>query len=166
MGKAHRFRSEHFRRLPELMEKQWAFDLADSQAYGRLAIFRTAKEIKVTQPGLLEKSDPTVADIHYLLDRYHAYAEARQNAFKQLDSLLWQKLPGMRKGEVVEKLKRALGTPQPPDDLPYHIYIARLDALNICSESRLLELDQKRLPALSRAEREEILSFPAQADLW
>ncbi len=141
-----------------LVNRQWSFREADDQAVGRLAIFRTSRELEITHPGFLENPTPTPAEICHLNQRYQAYSEARQNAFNQLDRLLYR-LPGMRKGETVDLLRRALGTPHPPDDLPHHIYIARLDALGICSKRRLHEFFQTDLPALNRSERQEFYRF-------
>ena len=140
------------------IEAQLAFNESDSQASGRIAIFRAQAELKLTKPGLLQMANPRLADIALLRARYEAYLQARILALQKLDSLLYSllyKLPGIRKGTPVALSRRAHGVPHPPDDIPHYLYIARLDALDLCSEKRLLEFFREDMPSLSRVERQQ-----------
>jgi hypothetical protein len=138
--------------------RQWAFAEADAQAPGRIAIFRAAREIELTRPGLLKSTTPNVADIVLLDSRYAVYDRAREAALARLDKLLY-KVPGMQTGKLLPLAEVALGVPNPPDDVPRYLYIARLDALGICSEERLKEFLQDEFSKLSEAKQLEFYSF-------
>jgi len=120
----------------DLVARQWAFAEADSHASGRVAIFRAANELRLLRPGFLELTAPTVADIAHLENRYSAYSDAREQALNALSDLVF-KVPGMRTGKELPWDERALGVPNPPPDMLRHLYVARLDALGICSAKRL-----------------------------
>ena len=68
-------------RFPRLVQRQWAFEDADSQAYARIAIFRAVRELRITNRGLLANKSPTLAAIQLLHDRYEAYMQARLKAY-------------------------------------------------------------------------------------
>jgi hypothetical protein len=135
-----------------LVTRQWAFADADAHAAARVAIVGAAREIALTHPGLLQNTSPTMAQILHLADRYHAYTAARQQALAALVTILY-KAPGVRTGKPVPFTERAGGVPNPPDDVPRYLYIARLDALGICSPARLEEFLRAEYPRLPRARR-------------
>lgn len=136
----------------DLVVRQWAFAEADTDASGRIAIFRAVQEIDMTHPGLLKSTSPKLADISHLDSRYGAYSKARAEALAALADILY-KVPGMRTGRHLPFDEVALGVPHPPDDVPRHLYIARLDALGICSQERLKEFLRDELPNFSREKR-------------
>jgi hypothetical protein len=138
----------------DLVERQWAFADADNQASGRIAIYRTTREFQRLMPGFLDRKSPTLEDIALLECRYDAYSLARKEALKALSDLVF-KVPGMRTGRELPSGERALGVPNPPNDVPRHLFLARLDALGICSEDRLKEFIRDELPTLSREKRQE-----------
>lgn len=67
-----------------LILKQWAFAEADSQASGRIAIYRAAEELKLTHAGLLDSRAPKLSDIQTLQSRYDAYKAARKQSLDAL----------------------------------------------------------------------------------
>src|SRR5258708_1532896 len=138
----------------ELVTRQWAFADADAHAFGRIAIFRAAQEIELTKPGLLKSTSPTLSDIRHFEHRYAAYAKTRKQALNAVAKLLY-KVPGIRTGKRLSPEERAFGLPHPPYDVPRYLYIARLDALGICSPARLAEFLRNELPHLARAKRQK-----------
>jgi hypothetical protein len=137
-----------------LVTRQWAFAEADADASGRIAIFRAVQEIEMTHPGLLKSANPKLADISYLDSRYGAYSKARGEALAALADILY-KVPGMRTGKRLPFDEVALGVPNPPDDVPRYLYIARLDALGVCSSTRLTEFMREDFPKLDRGKRQK-----------
>jgi len=131
-----------------LVTRQWAFAEADADASGRIAIYRAVQEIDLTHPGLFKSTSPKLADIAYLDSRYIAYSNARAEALAALADILY-KVPGMRTGKRLPLDEVALGVPNPPDDVPRHLYIARLDALGICTRERLEAFLRDELPKFS-----------------
>jgi hypothetical protein len=142
----------------DLVSRQWAFAEADNQASGRVAIFRAAKELNLLQPGFLECPSPTLADIALFDNRYTAYSNAREQALAALSEIVF-KVPGIRTGKELPWHEQALGVPHPPNDVPRHLFLARLDALGICSNERLAEFMRAELPKLSRAKRQEFYAM-------
>lgn len=142
----------------KLITRQWAFAEADSQAAARIAIFRAAKELEITHPGLLKAKRPKLADISCLDSRYSAYSQARDEALKAISDLLY-KVPGMRTRHSLPLDEVALGMPNPPDDVPRYLFIARLDALGLCSHKRLNGFLQDELPKLTREKRQKFYSM-------
>jgi hypothetical protein len=138
---------------PDLVVRQWAFADADSQNEGRIAIFRAAKEIELTHPALLKSRNPTLSDIQILEDRYLAYKNARKQALAALDELLY-KVPSIRTGKPLPLDEVALGVPNPPNDVPRYLFIARLDALGLCSPERLKKFIGEELPNLNHEKRQ------------
>ncbi len=137
-----------------LVTRQWAFAEADADASGRIAIFRAVREIELTHPGLLKSMSPKLADIAYFDSRYAAYSKTRADALAALAKILY-KVPGMLTGKRLPFDEVALGVPNPPNDVPRHLYIARLDALGICSQERLKEFLREELPKFSREKRQQ-----------
>jgi hypothetical protein len=142
----------------ELVTRQWAFAEADAHAPGRIAIFRAAREIELTRPSLLKATSPNVADVALLSSRYAIYDRARETALAALEKLLY-KVPGMRTGTPLPVAEVALGVPNPPDDVPRFLYIARLDALGICSPDRLKEFLRDEFPKLKQAQKLKFRRF-------
>ena len=136
-----------------LVTRQWAFAEADNQASGRGAIYRAANELHLLQPGFLDRTSPTLADIALFDNRYAAYSNAREQALAALSDIVF-KVPGIRTGKELPWDERALGIPHPPTDVPRHLFLARLDALGICSIERLTEFMREELPKLSREKRQ------------
>lgn len=141
-----------------LVLRQWAFAEADNQASGRVAVFRAANELHLLQPGFLERPAPTLADIALFDDRYTAYSNAREHALAALSKIVF-KVPGIRTGKELPWDEQALGIPHPPTDVPRHLFLARLDALGICSTERLAEFMRDELPTLSREKRQAFYSM-------
>lgn len=137
-----------------LVDRQWAFADANSQALGRVAISRTVQEIGLTHPGLLKSKRPTLEQIQILEDCYTAYSHAREQALSALADLVF-KVPGMRTGKVLPLYARARGVPEPPPDVPIHLFLGRLDALGICSPERLKDFMREVLPRMGRKSRQE-----------
>jgi hypothetical protein len=142
-----------FKLHKSVIESQWAFNESDSQAAGRIAIFRAAQELEITTPGMLTKTAPTLSEINLLQIRFNAYKAARETAFTALSAILY-KIPGIRRGRVSLK-RQARGIPRPPEDVPHHLYIARLDALNICSQAGFEEFRRDDFPKLTRKQRQD-----------
>jgi hypothetical protein len=136
------------------VNRQEAFAEADSQASGRIAIFRACNEIGLTHPRLLDNATPTLSDIGILESRYAAYSAAREQALDTLAKILY-KIPVMRTGRALPHDEVALGVPYPPDDVPRHLYVARLDALGLCSPELLAQFVGEELPNLKASKREE-----------
>ena len=136
-----------------LIENQWAFHQADDQADGRIAIHRAGQEFALLAPRLLTLKEPSLADLALLKDRYTAYGQARAEALEALANLLY-KVPDMRTGIPLPVEERAVGLPHPPVDVPRHLYIARLDALGLCSQRRLASFGAQDFPKLDRAKRQ------------
>jgi hypothetical protein len=134
--------------------RQWAFVETDAQAPGRIAIFRATREIELKNPDFFKPTNPTVADIALLNSRYVIYGTAREAALTALEKLLY-KVPGMRTCKPLPLAEVALGVPNPPDDVPRYLYIARLDALGICSQARLNEFLRDEFPKLKPAKKVE-----------
>lgn len=141
-----------------VVARQWAFAEADNQASGRVAIFRVANELREIRPGFLELTAPTLADISFLDDRYDAYTNAREQALAALSELVF-KVPGIRTGKNLPFEQRAYGIPHPPPDVPRHLFLARLDALGICSDERLHEFMRDDLAKLKRDKRQEFYAM-------
>lgn len=142
----------------ELVLRQWAFAEADNQASGRVAVFRAAQELNLLHPGFLELAAPTLADIALLEARITAYSNAREQALAALSKIVF-KVPGIRTGKALPWDEQALGIPHPPTDVPRHLFLARLDALGICSTERLTEFMRDELPSLSREKRQAFYSM-------
>lgn len=138
----------------DLVTRQWSFADADAHAAGRIAIFRAVREIEMTHPGLIKSTSPKLADITYLDSRYTAYSKARQEALAALADILY-KVPGVRTGKHLPPDEVALGVPHPPDDVPRYLYIARLNALGVCSLARLAEFMREDYPKLDRSQRQQ-----------
>lgn len=136
-----------------VVEAQSDYATFDDVLTGRVAIYRTTKELKKTRPELLALTAPTVADIQHLLQRYAAYLQARQDAISLLHPLVFpNKLHSKR---ALPFGKRAIGLPYPPEKFPHHIYIARLAAFEKCSPERLAEFFAERFLKLTRAQMDE-----------
>jgi len=135
----------------DLVERQWTFADADNQATGRVAISRAVLEINITHPGLLESKSPTLKNIKILKHHYVAYFKARKRALTALAKLVF--IPELRTGKRLPIDQVALGVPRPPKDVPRYLYIARLDALAVCSPKRLNDFIREDLPNLSRPQR-------------
>lgn len=133
--------------------KQWAFAEADAHASARVAMFRAAKEIELTHPGLLQNTSPTLEQIRYLNDRFRCYHAAREESLGALEAILY-KVPGIRARRPVPHLKRAIGVPHPPDDVPHYLYLARLHALGVCSPERFAKFIQEGFPKLKSTQRQ------------
>jgi hypothetical protein len=145
-----------------LVENQWAYRDADYHASGRIAIWRTFRELEITHPQL-ELSRPTLADIAHVQERFTAYREALANALAALARLLF-KIPAFRNlpPDPLPLAERALGVPNPPDNVPRFLYIARLKALGICSPARLAEFMRDDFPKLDQAKRKQFNRVAAQ----
>lgn len=140
------------------VETQWAFNEADNQAEERIAIYRAAQESSLIHPGLLECKAPNLADIALLQDRYTAYAQAREDALNALADLLY-KTPGIRAGRTLPPEEQAFGLPWPPDNVPHYLYIARLDALGLCSQPRFAKFITQDFLKLDREKRNRFYEF-------
>jgi hypothetical protein len=147
-----RFRDSTIQLHKNLVNRQWAFAEADDHAAGRIAIFRAGKEIELTRPSLLACTSPALSDIRLLESRYLAYTSARDEALAAVANLVF-KFPGVRTGKSLPLDEVALGVPNPPEDVPRYLYIARLEALGICSEQRLTEFMKDDFPKLTRQKR-------------
>jgi hypothetical protein len=134
--------------------RQWAFAEADGHATARVAMFRAAKEIELTNAGFLQIASPKLEQIRYLDNRFRAYIAAREQALGALETILY-KVPGIRTGQPVPHQMRAVGVPHPPDDVPHYLYIARLDALSICSPERFAKFIQEDFLKLDRSQRQQ-----------
>jgi hypothetical protein len=137
-----------------LIEKLLNFQGYDDAHTSRVAIHRAANELELLRPGFFELAAPTLADIALLDDRYSSYLNAREQALTALSDLVF-KVPGMRTGRVLPINERALGVPHPPVDVPRYLYIARLDALGICSSKRLKKFLRYELPKRNRPQRQK-----------
>lgn len=137
-----------------LVETRMSYSGYDADPSGRVAIYRAANELKLLRPGFLELAAPNLADIAHLENRYAAYTLAREQALAALSKLVF-KVPGMRTGKVLPLNEQALGVPNPPTDVPRHLFLARLDALGICSPERLKAFIRDELPNFSLAKRQE-----------
>jgi hypothetical protein len=138
----------------KLVKNQLALKESDRQAEGRIAMCRVTKELAITNPGLLSKAAPLLEDIRILEQRYSAYKTARADALRVVLEILCR-IPGVRKGVTLPSHDQAVGLPHPPEDVPNHLYIARLDALDICSQERLKHFMQNGFTKLDHRQRQE-----------
>jgi len=140
---------------------QWTFAHADQQAPSRLGILRAVAELNLTHPQLLPNPSPTLADIELLSDRHAAYVQARKSALGALDQLLY-KVPGIRTGKPLRYPLRAHGIPRPPhDDVPQFLYLARLEALGLCSPERFSKFVREDFAKLARDQRQQFYRMAA-----
>jgi hypothetical protein len=146
----------------ELVTRQWAFADADAHAFGRIAIYRAAQEIELTKPGLLKSTSPTLSDIQHLEARHAAYTIAREQALRALAKHLY-KVPGICTGKPLSPEERAFGLPHPPNDVPRHLYIARLDALGVCSQARFQKFIHEDFLKLDRDKRQRFYGMSLKA---
>lgn len=156
------FRDSTRARYQALVEHQWAYRDADFHASGRIAIWRAFRELEVTHPDL-DLARPTLADIAHVEERYTAYAAALTNALAALARLLY-KTPAFRNlpPDPLPLAERALGVPNPPDNVPRFLYIARLEALGICSPARFAEFMRNDFPKLDRVRRQQFYNVAAR----
>jgi hypothetical protein len=142
----------------ERIQRQVVFREADDQAVGRVAIHRADKELALDNPQWLEERSPTLQRIAHVRRRYLAYQKARELALNHLDRLLYPpallKKYGVERGELVHWLRRAYGVPRPPNDIPRFVFIARTEALRLCSQERFDDFCKSDLPKLSREDRQ------------
>jgi hypothetical protein len=136
-----------------LVESQLDYSTFDDVLTGRVAIYRTVKELEITHPGLLERTVPSLADIRHLRQRYGDYLRARRDAIALLSPLVF--LPRLQTKDKLALDAQAVGLPHPPEKFPRHIYIARLAAFGKCSPERLAEFFAERFLNLSRHEMDE-----------
>lgn len=136
-------------------EQHWEFKEYNGQAEGRLAIWRAVREMAVSHPGSISKSAPTLAEIQHLVDRYQAYLDARTNALDEVAAIIY-KIPGITDATSPFRWdKHGLGGERLRDDVPPHLYYARLDALKICSPHKFEEFIRKKFLTLTREERQD-----------
>jgi hypothetical protein len=144
----------------ERIQHQLVFREADDQAIGRVAIYRADKELSHDDPRWLEEQLPKLERIAHVQSRYLAYQKAREQALQRLDRLLYPpallKKYGVERGEPVHWLRRAYGVPRPPDDIPRFVFIARTEALHLCSQERLDAFCASDLPKLSSEDRQRL----------
>jgi len=136
-----------------VVEAQLDYSTFDDVLSGRVAIYRTARELEKMQPKLLAQSAPALADIQHLVQRYDAYMRARQDAIGLLHPLVF--LKSLHSKRALPFDERAIGLPHPPEDFPDHIYIARLLAFGKCSPKRQAEFFAERFLKLTHAQMNE-----------
>lgn len=136
-----------------VVEAQLDYSTFDDVLTGRVAIYRTTKELEKTRPELLALTAPAVVDIQHLLQRYAAYLQARQDAIALLHPLVF--LNKLRSKRELPFADRAGGQPHPPVNFPHHIYIARLAAFGKCSPARLAEFFAEKFLKLTRTQMDE-----------
>jgi hypothetical protein len=146
----------------DLVARQWAFRDADHHASGRIAIWRTFKELQVTHPKF-DTAQPTLSDIAYVQGRYDAYTAALDRALAALERLLY-KIPDFQDlpPEPLPMDEVALGVPNPPSNLPRFLYMARLEALGICSPARFAEFMRDDFPKLAPSRRQQFYRVASQ----
>lgn len=144
------------------MRPQWAFRDADNHASGRIAIWRTWRELAVAHPNL-PTACPTLAYIAHVQDRVAAYANARAKALAALAKLLY-KIPAIKilPPDPLPSHESAFGLPDPPANLPSFLYIARLEALGICSPERFASFMRDDFPKLGRDRRQQFYRVASQ----
>jgi hypothetical protein len=135
------------------VEAQICFSTFDDTDEGYVAIYRTAKELAITHPGLLEMCAPSLADINHLRFRYGAYLRARLDAIALVAPIVF--VPGLKSKARLSFEGQTFGDPGPEPNFPLHIYIARLAAFGKCSPARLAEFFAERFLRLSRPQKEE-----------
>lgn len=146
----------------DLVSRQWAYRDADYHASGRIAIWRTFRELEVTHPRL-DITRPALADIAYVQARYAAYAAALNRALAAVHRLLY-KIPEIQNlpPKPLPPDERAFGLPNPPANLPAFLYVARLKALGICSPERFTSFMRDDFPKLDRARRQQFRRVASQ----
>jgi hypothetical protein len=138
----------------KFVTNQWAFNESDQQAVSRIAIYRAQNELAITKPGLLSNPAPRLEDIDLFENRFCAYESARLKALRVVAQLLC-KIPGMCEKPTRPLELSAAGFREPPKGIPLHLYVARLDALGMCSESGLRLFLRHNLPRLDPKRRRE-----------
>ena len=139
----------------ELVRRQWVYHDADFHASGRIAIWRAFQELAVTHPRL-DTSCPTLVDIAHVQDRYTAYNASLSRALAAVHRLLY-KIPAIQNlpAKPLPPDQRAVGLPNPPAHLPPFLYVARLEALGLCSAERFANFMRDDFPKLGRAQRQQ-----------
>ncbi len=139
----------------DLVAKQWAFRDADHHASGRIAIWRAFRELEITHPRF-DTVSPKLANIAYVEERYDAYTAALDRALAALAKLLY-KIPAIQSlpSGPLPLRERARGVPHPPDNLPNFLYVARLEALGICSSDRFALFMRGDFPKLDPSRRQQ-----------
>lgn len=136
---------------PKVMEAAQRYDTLDDEAFpGRVALYRVAKELRLLLPGFLDKTEPTLADIKHLHDRFAAYHRARRDGVEILSPLIFA--PTLLAKDDLPFEKQAFGLPNPPARLARHLYIARLASFGKCSHERLVEFMAQDFLKLSARE--------------
>jgi len=146
------FAQATFQGHKSLVETRMRYSGYDADPSGHIAIFRAANELSLLRPGFLELTAPKLDDITQLENRYDAYTHARKQAVNALSDLVFR-VPGMHTGRALPLDEVALGVPNPPADVPRYLYIARLDALGICSQERLNNFLRDEFPKLKWPQR-------------
>ena len=137
----------------EFVKEQLSFPNFDDVNTGRVAIYRVTNELDITHPGLLQNKAPTLADIELLQQRYDDYFRARTDATRLLMPLVFSH--SLDAESELPFREHAVGLPQPPDNFPQHLHIARLAAFGKCSERRLADFFHDSFLKLSRQQMNE-----------
>lgn len=133
------------------LQEQLAYATFDDVLSGRVALHRTAMELRYTHEDLLERTTPKVAEVHHLLARYSAYLQARQDAVNLLQPLIF--VPSLISKDLLSPDQQAFGVPSPPENFPLLLYMARLARLGKCSYERLKEFMTESFLKLSHQEK-------------
>jgi hypothetical protein len=137
-----------------VVKAQWAFSQIDAQAIGRIAIYRATEELAVRFPGLLLKARPSPKNIRMFRERFRDYIHARKRALRALNKILYG-MPGIVQQSTPPVGQRAVGIPRPIKRVPHYLFIARLDALNLCSQERFDKFVREEFPKLDRQQRRD-----------
>ncbi len=136
-----------------LVESQLDYPVFNQVVTGRVAIYRAVRELGLTQPDLLKCQKPMLRQIQTLERRYAAYLQAREDTIGLLRPLVF--LPSLESERELPYEERALGLPNPPENFPQHIYIARLAGFGKCTLKSLAAFFSDQFLKLSRAQMDE-----------
>ena len=138
----------------DFLRANLAFEKVDDQAPGRVAAYRTHQELLRLNPTILDQKSPSLADVELVRSTHDAYLRARQQAQVLLNEILYPRTL-MAKGAQARHDAPIL-MPRPPENLPRHLQIAQLAALEK-AERKVKDFMATRFLKLPKPKREEFL---------
>lgn len=137
-------------RQREAVYAAWTWQNPLSQPMHRLAIVRAADELRISNPGLLRKTEPTLGEIRLFRNRINAYQDARLRALNRVRDLVIGLIP---KGDEIPRLRRSPPGWTTRNDVEKCYAMAALRALNVCSEEAWAQCLRIEVPRLNVNER-------------
>lgn len=131
-------------------EHQLRWDRPVLQDIDRIALLRTAKELRVTHKGLIERPSPSLEDINLIQYRHREYVDARQLGIERVRRLLDKMI---RPGSPVPYERRAPAAWTERNDVLKGYMIAAMRALGLCPDDEWGKFEEDELPGLNGNER-------------